>query len=70
MHKIKLDGWKCLRCKHQWVPNSPDRKPKVCPKCKSPYWDRERKSSNNNLLKDRPADKEGTGDHEDDKPDA
>jgi DNA-directed RNA polymerase subunit RPC12/RpoP len=31
----------CLRCKHKWVPKT-DKKPKVCPKCKSPYWDRKR----------------------------
>lgn len=43
MHKIKLDGWKCLRCGHQWVPNTPGQNPKVCPKCKSAWWDRERK---------------------------
>jgi hypothetical protein len=43
MHEIKVSGFRCSRCKHEWVPNSPDKKPKVCPRCKSPYWDRERK---------------------------
>lgn len=34
---------KCTRCGHTWIPRS-DVIPKVCPnpKCKSPYWNRER----------------------------
>ena len=34
----------CTRCGHRWRPRTPltERIPKVCPKCKSPYWDRER----------------------------
>lgn len=35
-------GVKCLRCQHQWIRKTP-QKPRVCPKCKSPYWDRPRK---------------------------
>lgn len=33
----------CLRCGHDWYPRSP-KKPKVCPnpKCKSPYWNKQR----------------------------
>jgi len=27
----------CTRCNHTWYPRTPD-KPRVCPKCKSPYW--------------------------------
>ena len=34
--------FKCLRCGHIWWPKTPD-KPRVCPKCKSPYYDRPRK---------------------------
>jgi len=26
---------KCLRCKHEWPTRG---EPRVCPKCKSPYW--------------------------------
>jgi len=33
---------KCKRCGHEWTPRN-DKPPKVCPKCKSPYWNRERK---------------------------
>lgn len=32
----------CLRCNHKWYPNS-NNPPKVCPKCKNPYWDKPRK---------------------------
>lgn len=34
----------CLRCGHEWYAKDPSKLPKVCPnpKCKSPYWDRER----------------------------
>lgn len=33
---------KCHRCSHQWTPRTPKR-PRVCPKCKSPYFDRPRR---------------------------
>ena len=33
--------FRCLRCKHEWIPTG-DRPPKVCPKCKSPYWNKPR----------------------------
>ena len=37
--------WKCKRCGHMWHPyQNNTEKPKVCPKCKSPYWDRERRN--------------------------
>ena len=38
---IGLLEYHCLRCTHSWIPRS-DNYPKVCPKCKSPYWDKER----------------------------
>lgn len=34
----------CERCGHEWIPREPfaepsaEDLPKVCPKCKSPYW--------------------------------
>jgi predicted Zn-ribbon and HTH transcriptional regulator len=40
--RMEVDGWRCERCEHEWVPRT-DAKPKVCPRCKSPYWDRPRK---------------------------
>lgn len=30
----------CTRCGHYWKPRN--GKPKACPKCNSPYWDRDR----------------------------
>ena len=40
---IKVKGYRCERCGHEWIPREPKEKPRVCPKCKSPYWDRPRK---------------------------
>ena len=52
--KIQLWGYECTRCGHQWVPRGiepadpttpppePKREPKVCPSCKSPYWNKPR----------------------------
>lgn len=34
----------CTRCGHTWMPRTPlaENVPKVCPACKSPYWNRPR----------------------------
>ncbi len=37
--EITLKGYQCTRCEHVWVPRE-DAKPLVCPRCKSPYWDK------------------------------
>jgi hypothetical protein len=29
--------YECLRCRHVWA--SKKERPRVCPKCKTPYWD-------------------------------
>jgi len=42
--EIKVYECKCERCGHEWITRSEDA-PVVCPKCKSPYWD---KPLNNN----------------------
>jgi len=34
--------FECGRCGYSWYPRKPE-KPKVCPVCKSPYWDTPRK---------------------------
>ena len=39
-------GWlsmdlSCNRCGHSWYSRTPNE-PKVCPKCKSPYWNKKR----------------------------
>ncbi|MEW6295231.1 MAG: hypothetical protein AB1467_02950 [Candidatus Diapherotrites archaeon] len=41
MHKVKIiqEGFKCERCGHKWVPRMEKELPRVCPYCKSPYWD-------------------------------
>ncbi len=47
MAKVTVEAWKCERCGHVWMPRD-EAKPKVCPKCKSPYWDSPRKRENKN----------------------
>ena len=56
---IKITGFECERCGHKWCPKSinqsdPDSVllPTICPKCKSPYWNKPRKnkSMNSNSL--------------------
>ena len=37
--RLRLITLTCLRCGHEWVPNKPVE-PKVCSRCKSPYWNR------------------------------
>ena len=44
MAKIKVQGYRCERCLHEWVPRrSSTTEPRTCPKCKSPYWDTPRR---------------------------
>jgi predicted Zn-ribbon and HTH transcriptional regulator len=38
---VELPQFECKRCGHKWYPRKPE-KPRVCPKCKSPYWDKEK----------------------------
>ena len=40
--ELRMLGFRCERCDHAWIPPNP-AKPKVCPKCKTPYWDRPRR---------------------------
>lgn len=39
---IPLLGCRC-RCGHEWLPRDRADKPRVCPLCKSPNWDRPKK---------------------------
>ena len=41
LEQITVFGYRCTRCDHTWVPRG-GTAPRVCPKCKSPYWDRPR----------------------------
>ena len=43
MATLKLTGYSCDRCKHTWVPRRDGPEPRVCPRCKSPYWNTPRK---------------------------
>lgn len=38
---VMLLGCRC-RCGHEWLPREPE-KPRTCPKCKTPNWDRPKK---------------------------
>ena len=40
---LKIKGWKCTRCGHEWVARKKLVKPIICPKCKNPYWDKPKK---------------------------
>jgi hypothetical protein len=44
MPKVRLLGFRCERCGHEWLPREVDQQPQTCPKCKSPYWHRPRKA--------------------------
>jgi len=39
MAVIKISGYGCERCGHEWIPRNKEE-PLVCPKCKSPYWNK------------------------------
>jgi predicted Zn-ribbon and HTH transcriptional regulator len=41
---ITVMGYRCERCNHEWIPRDFEKEPAVCPKCKSPYWNRPRKA--------------------------
>jgi len=37
MSKVRLPTLHCERCGHEWHPRKVERR--ICPKCKSPYFD-------------------------------
>jgi hypothetical protein len=38
---ITVLGFRCERCAHEWVPRGgTEEEPRVCPKCRSPWWNR------------------------------
>src|SRR5918996_219519 len=42
---FEVEGYECSRCGHRWIPRTKtDTEPTICPKCKSPYWDKPRMS--------------------------
>ena len=52
MAEITLKGYKCERCNHTWVPRE-EHTPLVCPKCKSPYWNKPRQTKKSMSWKDK-----------------
>jgi len=40
---LKVEGFRCERCNHEWQPRKKAQMPRLCPKCKSAYWDVPRK---------------------------
>jgi predicted Zn-ribbon and HTH transcriptional regulator len=34
---------KCLRCGNEWAQRNPNKVPRNCPRCVSPYWNKERR---------------------------
>ena len=44
--KIDIYRLECLRCGHTWVPRQADVR--LCPKCKSPFWDTPKEELNAN----------------------
>jgi hypothetical protein len=40
MNNLKITYLFCKRCFHKWIPRT-NKYPKVCPKCNSPYWNKE-----------------------------
>ncbi len=47
---VKLSGYRCERCEHEWFPRN-RKEPLVCPKCKSPYWNKQKKKKIKRQLK-------------------
>lgn len=45
---ITVMGYRCERCGHEWIPRNGGNltpEPRVCPKCKSPWWNSPRKKA-------------------------
>jgi len=49
MSGLALPRLKCIRCGHTWIPRS-NKLPKVCPRCKSPYWNKQYKGIDNGTI--------------------
>ena len=40
---VLIKGNRCYRCFHEWRPKNMDVGSRICPICKSPYWDKPRR---------------------------
>ena len=50
MAVVLIAAYSCERCSHCWLPRqgiekNPELQKGVCPRCKSPYWNKPRKHS-------------------------
>ena len=54
--EILIQGYKCERCGHIWVPRKNEygviERPRTCPRCKSAWWDKPKPSENENDKKE------------------
>ena len=49
MAVIKKQAFKCDRCDHEWFPRlHVEELPGICPKCKSAYWNKKRRTEIHN----------------------
>jgi len=45
---MRMPHYICQRCGYDWIPRT-EVQPRTCPKCKSPYWDRPRRTPKTEL---------------------
>lgn len=49
VYRMEVWAFRCERCGHEWLPRKlwqeGDSLPTVCPKCKSPYWNKPRQDA-------------------------
>lgn len=59
---IKVRSFVCERCGHEWIPRVPleelksgkiKEEPVICPKCKSPYWNKPKKNKTNKEVQEK-----------------
>lgn len=46
IQKIEINQLTCERCEYVWKQRE-ERLPFVCPRCKSPYWNKPRRNNKN-----------------------
>jgi predicted Zn-ribbon and HTH transcriptional regulator len=52
--QLTVPGYECTRCTYQWIPRT-ERKPTICPRCKSPYWDKEPMRARKEVRREEPS---------------
>ncbi len=51
MGKTTIEAYQCDRCSHAWIPRlKVAEEPALCPKCKSAYWNKPRRTDIHNEL--------------------